>query len=53
MRRIFLLEKLEEKRKNASDFGYKYKKENTIEMLIELYEKLGKCEEKLRLACYM
>ncbi len=48
----YMLEKLEEKRKLASDSSYKYKKEGTIELLIELYEKLGKPEEKLRLARY-
>lgn len=48
----YMLEKLEEERKTALDFSYKYKKEDTLEMLIELYEKLGKHEEKLRLARY-
>ncbi len=48
----YLLEKLEEKRKSASDFSYKYKKEGTLELLIELYGKLGKPGEKLRLARY-
>ncbi len=47
-----MLEKLEDKRKTASDFSYKYKKGNTIEILIGLYEKIGKPEEKLRLARY-
>lgn len=48
----YMLEKLDEKRKTASDFSYKYKKGDTIELLIELYEKIGKPEEKLRLARY-
>ncbi len=48
----YMLEKLEEERKTDLDFSYKYKKEDTIEMLIELYEKLGKHQEKLRLAQY-
>lgn len=48
----YLLGKLEEKRKATSDFSYQYKKEDTLELLIELYGKLGKPEEKLRLARY-
>ncbi len=48
----YMLEKLEEKRKTASDFSYKYKKRNTIETLTALYEKIEKPEEKLRLARY-
>src|SRR5659263_540271 len=48
----YLLGKLEEKRKTASDFTYKYKKRNTIEILTGLYEKIGKTEEKLRIAIY-
>ena len=46
----YMLGKLEDKRETASDFSYKYKKRNAIEILIELYEKIGKPEEKLRLA---
>ncbi|VVB93310.1 Uncharacterised protein [uncultured archaeon] len=54
IRRIeeYLLEKLKEKRKSASDFSYTYKKEDTLELLIGLYGKLGKPGEKLRLARY-
>ncbi len=48
----YMLEKLEDKRKTASDFSYKYKKRNTIEILTGLYEKIGKPEEKLHLARY-
>ncbi len=48
----YMLEKLKEERKTASDFSYRYKKDNTIEILIQLYEKLGKKEEKFRLARY-
>ncbi len=48
----YMLEKLKEERKTASDFSYRYKKDNTIEILIGLYEKLGKTEEKFRLARY-
>ncbi len=48
----YMLGKLEDKRKTAtaSDFSYKYKKRNAIEILTGLYEKIGKPEEKLRLA---
>jgi uncharacterized Zn finger protein len=48
----YMLGKLEDKRKTASDFSYKYKKRNAIEILTGLYEKIGKPEEKLRLARY-
>lgn len=48
----YMLGQLEEKRKTASDFSYKYKKESTIDVLNELYGKLGKHGEKLRLAQY-
>ena len=48
----YLLGKLQEKRKPASDFSYKYKKRNAIEILTGLYEKIGKTEEKLRIARY-
>jgi uncharacterized Zn finger protein len=48
----YMLGKLEDKRETASDFSYKYKKRNAIEILIELYEKIGNPEEKLRLARY-
>jgi len=48
----YMLEKLEDKRKTASDFSYQYKKSNTIDTLTALYEKIGKPEEKLRLARY-
>lgn len=48
----YMLEKLKEERKTASDFSYRYEKDNTIDILIELYEKLGKTEEKFRLARY-
>jgi hypothetical protein len=48
----YMIEKLEDKRKTASDFSYKYKKSNTIEILTGLYEKIGRPEEKLRLARY-
>lgn len=48
----YMLGKLEEKRKTASDFSYKYKKRNAIETLTALYGKIGKPEEKLRLARY-
>lgn len=48
----YMLGKLEDKRKTASDFSYKYKKRNAIEILTGLYEKIGNHEEKLRLARY-
>ncbi len=48
----YMLGKLEDKRRTASDFSYKYKKRNAIEILTGLYEKIGKPEEKLRLASY-
>jgi uncharacterized Zn finger protein len=48
----YMLGKLEEKRETASDFSYKYKKRDVIEILIGLYEKIGNPEEKLRLARY-
>ncbi len=48
----YMLGKLEDKRKTTSDFSYKYKKRNAIEILTGLYEKIRKPEEKLRLASY-
>ncbi len=48
----YMLGKLEGIRKTASDFSYKYKKRNAIEILTGLYEKIGKPQEKLRLARY-
>ncbi len=48
----YLLEKLRERRKVASDSSYRYHKEKTLRILNDLYEKLGKHEERLRLARY-
>ncbi|HUW66890.1 MAG TPA: hypothetical protein VMW20_02465, partial [Candidatus Nanoarchaeia archaeon] len=48
----YLLEKLENLRKTSAGFSYTYKKDKTIGLLIELYDLLGKPDEKLRLAQY-
>jgi uncharacterized Zn finger protein len=48
----YMLGKLRDIRKTASDFSYKYKKRNAIETLTALYGKIGKPEEKIRLARY-
>ncbi len=48
----YFLEKLEEKRKIASDSSYRYHKDKSLRILNGLYEKLGKPHEKLRLARY-
>jgi uncharacterized Zn finger protein len=48
----YLLEKLNDKIKSANEFRYEYKKEAAIRILINLYEQLGKPEEKLRIAQY-
>lgn len=49
----YLMEKLKAARKNPDGFGYnsyKYEKAEAFEILSELYEKIGKPEEMLRLA---
>ncbi|MFZ3383582.1 MAG: hypothetical protein WA144_06620 [Candidatus Methanoperedens sp.] len=48
----YFLEKLDEKRKIASDSNYRYYKEKSLGILNKLYEKLGKPDERLRLAMY-
>ncbi|MDP2752847.1 MAG: hypothetical protein Q8P40_00415 [Nitrospirota bacterium] len=48
----YFLEKLEERRKIASDSSYRYHKEKSLRILNGLYEKLGKPDERLRLAMY-
>ncbi|KAB2946740.1 MAG: hypothetical protein OIN84_15140 [Candidatus Methanoperedens sp.] len=48
----YFLEKLEETRKIASDSSYRYHKEKSLGILNGLYEKLGKPDERLRLAMY-
>lgn len=48
----YFLEKLEEKRKIASDSSYRYHKDKSLRILYGLYEKLGKPHERLRLARY-
>jgi len=48
----YLLEKLENLRKTSAGFSYTYKKDKTIGLLVELYDLLGKPDEKLRLAQY-
>ncbi len=46
------LEKLVQMRKNSGGFSYTYKKDKIIGLLVELYDLLGKPDEKLRLAQY-
>ena len=48
----YFLEKLDETRKIASDSSYRYYKEKSLGILNGLYEKLGKPDERLRLAMY-
>jgi hypothetical protein len=46
----YFLEKLNEKKTSASESSYRYNKEKSLGILTALYEKLGKPDEKLRLA---
>lgn len=46
------LEKLMHIRKSSGGFSYTYKKDKIIGLLVELYDLLGKPDEKLRLAQY-
>jgi hypothetical protein len=48
----YFLEKLEERRNIASDSSYRYHTEKSLRILNGLYEKLGKPDERLRLAMY-
>jgi len=48
----YFLEKLEEKRTTASESSFRYQKEKSLRILNGLYEKLGKPDERLRLAMY-
>ncbi len=48
----YFLEKLEEKRTGASESSFRYHKEKSLRILNGLYEKLGKPDERLRLARY-
>ncbi len=46
------LEKLMHIRKNSGGFSYSYEKDKIIGLLVELYDLIGKPDEKLRLAQY-
>ncbi len=46
----YLLEKLNAEKKYASESRYQYKKNNIIQILIDLYAHIGMPQEKLRLA---
>ncbi len=46
------LEKLKDVRKASGGFSHSYEKDKIIGLLVELYEQLGKPDEKLRLAQY-
>jgi uncharacterized Zn finger protein len=46
----YFLEKLNEKKTSASESSYRYNKEKSLGILTGLYEKLGKPDERLRLA---
>lgn len=48
----YFFEKLEERRKSASDSSYRYYKGKSLKILNKLYEKLGKPDERLRLAMH-
>lgn len=48
----YFLGKLDETRKIASESSYRYYKEKSLGILNRLYEKLGKPDERLRLAMY-
>lgn len=48
----YFLEKLEEKRTGASESSFRYHKEKSMRILNGLYEKLGKPDERLRLAMH-
>ncbi len=46
------LEKLVQMRKNSGGFSYSYEKDKIIGLLVDLYDLIGKPDEKLRLAQY-